>query len=750
MTEPEKKPETVFTIESDDRVKFLGRFFKATRYKWGYVLSELGGSARHELEDWQITEHIFQRVIEVERGYFGIDAMNARGLRYALDAPDLPRDTVYRMRMVHMFLEGQQRGRWKRSEKCVNEFYKEFDAIDDEYRKSRGGTARQDATDRTRVEWRQFLRIVKLFETRGRTPNALVKNYTGSNLHTKNVDYEREGFLREWAQKKATRHKASGETLYEEMVTANEKLDIPFALPTLRTFQRRIKKLERLRVEAGIHGVEVAVARLTISQGGLDVTRPLERVEMDEKVIDLIVFLTDTGIWDALHEDVQKAIMRVKRPYISVAIDYATRSVLAMRLLREAPKAGNSIDTLRMALLPKDDYARRAGAVSGWPMCGTMELVATDAGSAYANDDFLACVLMATGRHLFPPSKTPVLRGTIERFFKTVDDRYMHLFSGRTFGNVLARGNYNSVANASMTFDKLADALVRLIVDCYHHTPHASLNGEMPIDAWSRLNAIYRVKPPPTQEELAQIFSITMTRKIGDNGLVFLGIPYGNAALQKLRNLLGGATVQMRVNPYDLGSVRMLTQDGRGYVNVPAMRDGFDGVTTAEWIAVLRTIDKRFADRAKIFEETVRRAMAEVKAVSTNAMAEAGIGDPTLTREVFERIDRQLVRGWVVPRRSKADHPVLGKPPAAMSHQDEPSTPSSDDKRKLLVHGVADALVTPLQGLRAMQEGRQAIRPAPDNRTAVPPPPETPRDSEQPEPKPNSAASSRRWTFEKK
>ncbi|WP_320188515.1 Mu transposase C-terminal domain-containing protein [Agrobacterium rosae] len=750
MTEPEKKPDTVFTIESEDRVKFLGRFFKATPSTCGYVLSELGGSARHELEDWQITEHIFQRVIKVERGYFGIDAMNARGLRYALDAPDLPKDTVYRTRMVHMFLEGQQGGRWKRSEKCVNEFYKEFDAVEDEYRKSRGGTKRQDATDKTRVEWRQFLRIVKLFETRGRTPNALVKNYTGSNLHTKNVDYEREGFLREWAQKKATRHKDSGEALYGEMVTANEKLTIPFVLPTLRTFQRRIKKLERLRLDAGIHGVEVAVARLAISQGGLEVTRPLERVEMDEKVIDLIVFLTDTGIWDALHEDVQKAIMRVKRPYISVAIDYATRSVLAMRLLREAPKAGNSIETLRMALLPKDDYARRAGAVSGWPMCGTMELVATDAGSAYANDDFLACVLMATGRHLFPPSKTPVLRGTIERFFKTVDDRYMHLFSGRTFGNVLARGNYNSVANASMTFDRLADALVRLIVDCYHHTPHASLNGEMPIDAWSRLNAIYRVKPPPTDEELAQIFSVTMTRKIGDNGLVFLGIPYGDEALQKLRNLLGGATVQMRVNPYNLGSVRMLTQDGRGYVIVPAMRDGFEGVTTAEWSAVLRTMDKRFADRAKIFDDTVRRAMAEVKAISTNAMADAGIGDPTLTREVFERIDRQLVRGWVVPRRSKADHSIPSEPPSTVSEKEEASPLSGDDKRKLLVHGMSNAPIKPLQGLRKMQDGRQAIRPAPENGLADPTLAGPRQQTEQPQTKTKPAASSRRWTFEKK
>ncbi|WP_275782677.1 Mu transposase C-terminal domain-containing protein [Pararhizobium gei] len=750
MSGTDRRPETTFSIEPDDRVTFVGRFFRAEPYEWGYVLSEVNGSGRYEFEHWQTSEHILRGVIEVDKGYFGTDAMNSRALKYALDTPDLSPDVVYRMRMIHMFLDGIRNGRWKRSEDCVNEFFAEFDAIEEGVRKGRGGTARNSATDKNRVAWRQFLRIVSLFERRGHSPNALVKNYTGANLHTTNVNYELEAFLRDWAQKKATRHKTSAETLYEEMVHANKANVPPYRLPTLRTFQRRIKKLERLRIEAGVNGVEVARARLAISQGGIEATRPLERVEMDEKVFDLIVFLRDTGIWEALDDDVKKILRSVKRPFISVAIDYATRSVLAMRLLKDAPKAGNSIDTLRMALLPKDHYARKAGALSEWPMCGTMELVATDAGAAYANDDFLACVLMATGRHLFPPSKTPVLRGTIERFFKTVDDRYMHLFSGRTFGNVLARGNYNSVANASMTFDQLAEALVRLIVDCYHHTPHASLNNEMPIEAWSRLNALYRVKPPPTRNDLAKIFSLTVSRKIGDNGLVFIGIPYGSEALQKLRNLLGGATVQMRVDPYDLKSVRMLTQDGRGYVEVPCMRDGFDGVTATEWITVLRTMDKRFADRAKIFEETVRRTMAEVKAVSTKAMADAGIGDPTLTREVFERIDRQLVRGWVAPKRSKADHPKPGEPPTQAAEDDVASPSASEDKRKRLVHGMGDGPVKPLSVHRTMPEGRQAIRPAPDDLASVPAAPKPTPDMDTPPVNPDTQTPSRRWTFDKK
>ncbi|MBO0132300.1 hypothetical protein [Agrobacterium burrii] len=748
MGEPEKLSSTVFTIGSEDRVKFAERFFTAEPYPNGYVLREVDGNGRFEFENWQISEHVIRQIIEIEKGFFGIDAMNARALKYALDTPHLPQDVVYRMRMVHMFLEGIQRGRWKRSKECVNEFYSVFDAIEAENRKSRGGTDRIEATDKNRVAWRQFLRIVKQFEQRGRTPNALVKNYTGKNLHTKNVDYELEAYVRSWAAKKATRLKSSAEVLYGEMVSDNETREVPFKLPNVRTFQRRVKALEYLRVQAGMHSPEVAKARLAISRGGLEITRPLERVEMDEKVVDLIVFLMDTGIWDALHSDVQKVIRGVKRPYLSLAMDHASRSVLAMRLLREAPKASTAIETLRMALLPKTDYAKKAGAQSDWPQCGTMECVSTDAGSSWSNEDFQACVLLTTGRHLIPPSKTPILRGTIERFFKTVDDRYMHLFSGRTFGNVVARGNYNSVANASMKFEDLADALVRLIVDCYHHTPHDSLNGETPIDAWSRLNKLYRVKSFPTQEEMAKIFSLTINRKIGDNGLVFLGIPYGNEPLQKLRDLLGGATVQMRVNTYDLGSVRMLTQDGRGYVTIPCARHGFEGVKAQEWIAVLRTIDKRFSDRSKIHGESVRRAMSEVKAMSSAAMAGAGIGEPVMSQEEYERVERQLVRGWVMPDRSRPDYPEVSHAPIPPSSATQASIKSSEAaERRKAVLGMGDAPAEPLSGLRTNGDGRPAFRPASaDFEKNQPLRPVS--EAMQVEPKP--AAPSKPWTFEKK
>ena len=185
MSKAEKKPDTTFTIETDDRVTFLGRYYQAKPYEWGYVLSEVDGSGRHEFEHWQISRHIFARVMEVEKGHFGIDAMNARALKYALDTADLPPDTVYRTRMVHMFLEGVQNGRWKRSKDCVEEFYEEFDAAENEFRKGRGGTDQNNATNKNRIAWRQFLRVVSLFEKRGRSPNALMKNYTGSNLHTK-------------------------------------------------------------------------------------------------------------------------------------------------------------------------------------------------------------------------------------------------------------------------------------------------------------------------------------------------------------------------------------------------------------------------------------------------------------------------------------------------------------------------------------------------------------------------------------
>ncbi|WP_395517451.1 hypothetical protein [Pseudorhizobium flavum] len=177
----------------------------------------------------------------------------------------------------------------------------------------------------------------------------------------------------------------------------------------------------------------------------------------DEHKVDLVRILIRNGIWDELHPDVKKRVEERGRPWLSVAMDAYSRSILGMRLLYDDPNGQSALDTLAMAVREKDGETALSGAVTGWPQCGRPRAVHTDAGSAYISPEFQAAVFALTDRHVIPPSKHPHLRGRVERFFRTINQRYMSLFSGRTFSNVLLRDQYDSVKHAHLEHEELAN-----------------------------------------------------------------------------------------------------------------------------------------------------------------------------------------------------------------------------------------------------------------------------------------------------
>ncbi|NSY99762.1 hypothetical protein G6M70_04235 [Agrobacterium tumefaciens] len=238
-------------------------------------------------------------------------------------------------------------------------------------------------------------------------------------------------------------------------------------VPSLTTFQRwRRNILEDLHVAAAHHGDDAAKDDFQMTGAGQRRYKPLERIELDEHKLDLMLLLKGTRLWGKLHDDVQKKI-EAMRFWVSVAIDVGTKSILAMRILDGDPGGRSAIETLRMACSPKEGTALFAGSESPWPMYGKPGIVATDSGAAYNQRDFQMVVVSLCDAHLIPPVRNARLRGTVERYFRTFNDRYMHLFPGRTYSNPIMRGAYDSKANAAMDFEEFARHLVRLIVDAY-------------------------------------------------------------------------------------------------------------------------------------------------------------------------------------------------------------------------------------------------------------------------------------------
>src|SRR3546814_4107563 len=118
------------------------------------------------------------------------------------------------------------------------------------------------------------------------------------------------------------------------------------------------------------------------------------------------------------------------------------------------------------------------------------------------------------------------MRGRIERVFGTIHTQLLSWFDGRTFENVVARGDYPAEARASLLVEELNRVLIRYVVDYYHNHPHEGLGGEPPRNCWNRLVGRYGVKPPPPSHWKRHIFGIRAERIIGNLGLLYLGLRF--------------------------------------------------------------------------------------------------------------------------------------------------------------------------------------------------------------------------------
>lgn len=603
---------TTFGFDEDDRVRLYGSEYRVKPRPdgLGYILSPVDDKGKvFQPLHLEISRLVSKRELKVDRHWFADE--NAFNRAEAADHKDLPSYAVVRYLMVTKFLEGYDAGKWKKTADSAAEFYKFWDGMRE---RKRGGTRRDDWDPLVRVTPRQFLRHVADFLKSGRNPYSLVLNHSGKTKHkSKFADDVREiayEYISQIPDAKRPEPSDSYAGFLDDPVIS--LIENQNEIPSLRTFQRWAeKRLQDLHLSVAHKGHDAAKDEFQMAGAGPRRYKPLERIEIDETKLDVMKLLKGTRLDGLLNERTKKKI-RAMRFWASVAIDVGTKSILAFRLLDSDPGGRSGLETLAMAVSPKDGVALFAGSESPWPMQGLPQTVATDSGAAFDQRDFQYAVVELCGTHLIPPVRNARNRGTIERYFRTQNQRYMHLFSGRTFGNPIARGDYDAEANAALNFQEFARLLVRLIVDCYHRTPHEGLNNQTPLDAWSTETRKYEVRQLLEKHE--GIFHIIVHgQRIGRNGVKFLGIPYFDKKLQKIRNQYKNGMVNIRINPWDLSSIGLQTIDGNGYITLKTPIPGFEGLSVTHWRSVKRWMDQRFSINQQADLEVRRRAIRETK-----------------------------------------------------------------------------------------------------------------------------------------
>jgi putative transposase len=315
------------------------------------------------------------------------------------------------------------------------------------------------------ITFRQVQRLRAQFQATHQT-TALVRGKGGRPVGLRCLIQEVERLIQHVIAKHyACREPATKECIVERVRLICSRLSYP--RPSRKTILARISEAQGYAMDRARHGAKSAKQVWEARPGMHQMSRPLEEVQIDHTLVDVLV----------VHEDGTVA----GRPWLTLAIDVATRVVLGWYLTMDAPSSISVAMCLAHAMLPKPETQDDPEL---WPMYGKPLCVLLDNGK-----DFRSYALKRGceqhGIELkWRPVRVPHYGAHIERLIGTFMTM-VHSLPGTTFSNVKARGDYPSERRACLTLEDLRAWFVQKICRGYHVRTHRSL-GVPPLIAWER------------------------------------------------------------------------------------------------------------------------------------------------------------------------------------------------------------------------------------------------------------------------
>lgn len=322
--------------------------------------------------------------------------------------------------------------------------------------------------------------------------------------------------------------------------------------PSRNCLLRRIRRLDARLVARKRLGTKSAESIALSTPGMLEATEALELIQIDHTLADVMIV-------DSVYR------RSIGRPWLSLAIDVATRSVMGFHLGLEAPSALAVALCIEHAVLPKIRSAATVASESSWEMFGIPRTILVDNGSEFHGEALTrGCAeygIALTHR----PVARPRFGAHIERLIGTMMGK-IHLLPGSTDSSPTARGNYQSENEARLTLAELHEWLYLEIAGQYHHNIHRMI-GTTPAAAWVKSLARGTVPTLPADPARFVIgFLPIIHRKLQRNGLFFERIRYWADVLPSIAQPREALLV--RYDPRDLSRLYVLTPT-KNYQAIP-------------------------------------------------------------------------------------------------------------------------------------------------------------------------------------
>lgn len=336
----------------------------------------------------------------------------------------------------------------------------------------------------------------------------------GSSLLPKPVD---EIILKAIDEKYESPERASVETthLYAGLLATAAG----YAPPSYNAVYERVKRRDRWRSARKRHGRVRGDAMAGPAGDGIVVEEPLQYVQMDHAIVDVIVV-------DPVTRE------EIGRPWITLAIDVATRCIVGFYLTFDPPSQTSVALTLEHSCCPKDEWRKRIGFSDEWRPFGIMKCIGWDNAKCFKPTPLITACERIGIQPKFRQVRHPEHGAYIERFIGTYMGK-VHLLKGTTFSNTKQREDYCSQKRAVMTLRELELWTAHQIA-VYHNTRHSSLDVT-PLEAWDSAwtrDGKYVVPPFPADRRSFRLSLLPgKYRTVGREGISRFNIKYWDNSL---------------------------------------------------------------------------------------------------------------------------------------------------------------------------------------------------------------------------
>ncbi|WP_369780698.1 Mu transposase C-terminal domain-containing protein [Streptomyces sp. R33] len=349
--------------------------------------------------------------------------------------------------------------------------------------------------------------------------------------------------------------------------------------PSQATLYRLVHQLAH---PADLPGRPVRTEPITTDGRGLTPTmalRPGEQVQIDTTRLDVLAVFDDGT---------------VGRPELTIAVDVATRAILAAVLCPSSTQAVDAAlllaemavphparptwpDALRFAhssLLPHERLLTLDERLQGAAARPAVvpEMIVTDRGSIYLSKAFTAaCETLGISVQASPPY-APTAKGIVERTFGSINSLFCQHLPGYTGPNVTQRGP-DAHHEACFTVPQLQDLLDEWLVH-WHHRPHEGLRHPAlpkavltPNQMWAALISVAGYVPVPlTGDDYLELLPVRWTA-ITERGIRLHHRTYDHDLLAPYRGRPSPVTArggkwEVHHNPHDVRQIWLRLTDG--------------------------------------------------------------------------------------------------------------------------------------------------------------------------------------------